>query len=143
MLDYVVRLDGQGLVVGGADSVAVAMLAQIEGAVLVPHDRMACLAGLSRKLRDRADAGVLVLHRVQGYRHAGHPPDLRAPYSGGADQQVRANAAPVRDHGPDAPPGHLDIRHACTAWKATPDAWASLAIASAALTALPIPSDGT
>ena len=30
-----------------------------------------------------------------------------------------------------------------SAWKTTPDAWASLAIASAALTALPIPSDGT
>ena len=30
-----------------------------------------------------------------------------------------------------------------SAQNTTPDAWASLAIASAALTALPIPSDGT
>ena len=99
----------QWLVVGGANAVAVAVLAEIECAVLVPHDWMTRLAGLALQLREWAGADVLVLHRIQGYRHAGHLTDFRSPDSGGADQEVRANAPPVRDHRPDATAENLDI----------------------------------
>ena len=98
--------------VGGANAVALPVLAQIEGAVLVPHHWMAHLAGLALQLREWAGADVLVLHRVQGYRHAGHPADLRPPDPSRADQEVRANAAPVRDRRPDAAARDLDVRQA-------------------------------
>jgi hypothetical protein len=101
-------LDRQRVVAVGPDAVALAVLADVERAVLVADQRVDDLARLALQLGQRLGLGVDVLHRLDRDRHAGHGPDQRAPDPRRAEHHLAADPAAARRDRSDPAVPHLD-----------------------------------